>query len=555
MDLSERLLEYALWRLHHEPAPSDLAQRVRAAWERGAPGPDLGAWLAAFPHAGARSEDGPFADEAPRRPAPGRRRRRGLAWTLALAGAGAALALVLRSGSRAAPLGRLEAPLARRAADARGAARGTWSLARGSLALGSGEPAWTGARANALILAGGGSARLAPATLFALETRPEGVALVLEWGAVVLEAPPASGLELVAPQTRVALAAGARLAAELAWDRATPPPQSPGALEATRERLAAGALGRLELRAERGSVQVTVAGERADLAPGEPLVLALETRGPRRLEPQALDDLDRELERLARAELVDPPLLERAFGELVGAALGDDALALELTRRLEPRLADPALPPASRRRLVDLLSLIPGPSADGLARRHFERRPEDFGVDAQIAFAERGQFPFPDEVRAIVEHDDPLAREPWIAASDRPDALLPAVLLALRGDGTGAALLRRTADEGGALAPEGWRALVAARALERLAEPEPWRAVRAAAAREIARLADGPPARVQEAARLALTWEAVEEAIGGPAPPRVAHLAWRLRMHVAERLAEVGTRASVLALLERLRGR
>ena len=123
MNPRDRILEYALWRLHAPQPETDLAVEVRRAWERGAVGPDL---------ADMPADDLPEFDEPE---AGGVRAARRAALALAAAAALVAAlvgALLLRERPRT--LAELSRPVARLEGS-------TWGVRAGSATLSAGEEA------------------------------------------------------------------------------------------------------------------------------------------------------------------------------------------------------------------------------------------------------------------------------------------------------------------------------------------------------------------------------------------------------------------------------
>ncbi len=542
-DPRERLIDHALGRLHRGAADPDLADRVATAWERGVQGPALDD----LPEG---RSDLPAAERGiPPHPT---RRPGHLLAAAALVAALLGVWILRPFGARDdRVVARLSRPLPQRIA-------GTWSE-RDSLALESGTPVWVDGFAPALLhLPDGGVLAVQPATRFTVEGDARGARVRLDWGALEASAGTRE-LELVADEARVTLAPGASVGAELAWDRPGPAPSELSLIEAARLGMAGGC-GRLRVARIAGSS--TFAGPKGAITvpPQGPIALALDGRGPHPLDLKAGRELGELFEKALDAGepksrwLVPSKADHLLYGTVLDTLAAEPAHWIDFAPRVRQVLATP-LGARERGRILTLLTASGSRPAIALAEELWIDHPADFHPDHLVALAELGHPVFAEEVRGIVLHTDPAEREePWVDPKEWKDPLLPAAFLALRGDDLGVAVLLRTARGWSGLAelkPFDGSAVIASAALAAGGlDAEPWRG-HVAELERVAReyLAQGA---LEEAAWMALLWEALQEGVREPERFRLGHLELRLTLSALQRMETLAKPDAIAALLAEL---
>jgi hypothetical protein len=413
--VEDRIVDYALRRLHGAPVDVDQADRIVDAWERGERGSDLSALVAPRPLRDSRLE------APPRRPLAWWSRPR-IAIAAALVIAASASAWWFTRPSPEAP----ERPLARAAVPLK-VLRGSHAIRTGEFLpedvvhLVAGVP---------MELAHGG--HLASPVAAVLEVQAQGPRLLD--GRLGLEG---TGEILVdAGVLRARTRGSVQATLDLAWPSEAGSNADPISEQAV-ERLRA-------LRSGEGSVRIEVF--RGDLIVehrgGTERLTAGTTRRMWRVVPEQDSDADGE-KKIAgwfgKLAAMTPESMELGTEEITRYFASHPARWNTLRALVLRQLSEGSMLPANFRRMVHVG--LASPTGDGLAfvRALWFDHPEGFSDLEIAALAERGQFEFEREAAAMVAADD----------SGRPSTLA-AAWLARQGDIAARAALRRDV---GALRP------------------------------------------------------------------------------------------------------
>jgi hypothetical protein len=442
---ADRLVEVGLAEVVGGRVPPDLAPRVLLAWrvQRSA-----------------------------------RRRRRHLALAAAVvlvAAGGLLLGRGGRSSGPATPTAVASRALAVLGAD--GEARTDRRLRAGDRLLLMDE----GAR---LALPDGGRVDLAAASLLVLGARAGGASLDLRAGRARIDVPPTSAVRVRTPLGEVQVPGGARCRIEVP----TPAGTSGAAFSALARRWLGGRphAPSLLVASERGGA---VVGTRR--VPRGSLLLRL-ARGAEKQGPDPDAAARTRLRSLLAAAAVgeadvdvsDPRELERlkaaseAQGEL-RRRIGEDVRARAWLLGHLVALPDAARHRDLRAAFAELLLADPEQLAEAGLEALVEAEPGLLSEDALVRLAQRGS------AAALQALHREMAHPPGYGP------VIPALLLALRGDDAGRAVLRDACAFGATFPFLPDRVLAAAAGLQLLGDPSPWRAARDRVVRQVERLLDG----------------------------------------------------------------
>lgn len=564
MDPDERVLDHALHEVHDEEEHGDLSERILAAWERGV----QGSGIPVFEPMGIARSHPPLPrtsiDEAR-----GQRRRRG--W-LAAAGlaAAAVLAWVLRTPEVPAPVAQpivASIPVQYRI--------GSERLRGDRIPLGA--TLLTSLEEVHLEFPGAGSVAVAPHSVVDLVSGPwvdagpvsarsdtsntgdrVPYSMTLHSGGLQTEHPLLGGFQVRGPIAALDAPAGSEFELELGWELRSEEktgswPELPADAMANwssgffERGIAADRPNRWLVRLVEGVARVDFAQWSEEVESGAELVLYRDERQGTRLSGADGKEVLTLFES-AFSGKYDDPWMGGEYGIWMSRSRLNDALELRPARwsallpearsLLKPSNSGPSL----RRSMTGYLASAPGDAGVELVRDHWLESPEDFGIDAIIALADRGLPEFVREVGGLLEHwDEDAAYDP----------VVPAAWFGLRGDDRGITFLLDAVEQPSLGEP--LPVFVAASALAALGLPQHAEDLRDRMLAEARSALEAD--NLMDAAQWALFVEFSDAPRFEDQRLPLAYFGSQFARYIAERRSLVADRVGILAVLDLLESR